>query len=341
MTGRHARWLALVALLAMPVALHGQTPDELLTQGIGAYRDLEMETAAWLLRRAARGNLPKADRARGLAFLGAAEWYRDRGDSASAAFERLIRLDPRFRLDPLVFAPEVMAAYDRVRRATPTVDVVVPPRVVFRPGAGGLPVDIFPSARHEIAVRIESSEGRRVRRVHRGAVADSARVLWDGRGAGGASLNPGLYALVVAAYDGDGRLHRSVEIPVRLDQTMRSSVSPPPRPALLPEREPAGPALIRLGLGVGAAVAAVIIMPSVTDATAAQIAVPGLLAAAGVIGFLERRPGRPYPDNVVANEARLAAWRARVAEVERENRARRPGLRLIIETGRPTVRDAR
>ena len=168
---------------------------------------------------------------------------------------------------------------------------------------------------------------------------DSTRVVWDGRGARGAALNPGLYALVIAAHDRAGHARRTVEIPVRLDQTMRDSVPLPPQPQLLPERAPAGPALIRLGLGVGAAVVAAVVMPSVTDATAAQIAVPVVLGAAGVIGFLERRPGKPYPDNVVANEARMAAWRARVEETEAENRARRPGLRLIIETGRPAVRE--
>ena len=106
----------------------------------------------------------------------------------------------------------------------------------------------------------------------------------------------------------------------------------------MPTREPVGPGLLRLGLGLGAAGAALVIVPVFTDNDGPKFATAVVLAAAGVIGFFERRPGRPYPDNVVVNEARRAAWEARVADVAAENRRRRPGERIVLETGRVAIR---
>ncbi len=336
---RVAHLAVLAAVMAAPVPAVAQTGPQFLVQGIDAFRALEMEAATRMLRLSLGAHdLPEADRTHALAYLGAAEFYRDRRDSAFAAFERLIQTDPRYRLDRLAFAPRVLDAFDQARRQTMVVAVETVRRVTFEPGRGGLATRLYPSTPHHVRVRIEDAAGRAVRTLHDGLVEDSARVVWDGRGARRRRLAEGLYNMSVSSMgDGDEPV-RTVDVPIRLARTMRDSLVRPPAPDFLPQREPLGPGLLRLGLGLGAAGAALVVVPVFTDNDGPKFATALVLAAAGVIGFFERRPGRPYPDNVVANEVRRAAWEARVAEVAAENRRRRPGERIVLETGRVAIR---
>lgn len=329
----------LASVMAVPVPAAAQTGPELLVQGIDAFRALEMEAAVRMLRLSlGTQDLPDAEQTHALAYLGAAEFYRDRRDSAFAAFERLIQRDPRYRLDRLAFAPRVLDAFDQARRQTPVVAVETARRVTFELGRGGLSTRLYPSTPHLVRVRIEDAAGRAVRTLHDGVVEDSARIVWDGRGARGRRLAEGLYNMSVSSIGDGGEPVRTVDVPVRLARTMRDSLVHPAPPEFMPEREPLGPGLLRLGLGLGAAGAALVVVPIFTDNDGPKFATAAVLVAAGVIGFFERRPGRPYPDNVVANEARRAAWEARVADVAAENRRRRPGERIVLETGRVAIR---
>ncbi len=59
---------------------------------------------------------------------------------------------------------------------------------------------------------------------------------------------------------------------------------------------------------------------------------------AGIVGFFDKKPGKPLPDNIAANELALAQWRTTVAQIESANRQRTTGERIVLETGRPSVR---
>src|SRR5438132_10440136 len=95
-----------------------------------AYKNLEFDAATLLLRRGVvqltAANAPVARRAKGLVYLGAAELFRGRRDSAVAVFRRLVVLDPRYRPDQLVFPPEVTNVFEAVRLRTKTVGTVGP-----------------------------------------------------------------------------------------------------------------------------------------------------------------------------------------------------------------------
>ncbi len=338
---RLARVLPLVALLgAVPLAVsQAQTGRDLRDQGLRAYRALEMERAADLFRRAiATHDLSDMDERAAHAYLGAAEFYRNRSDSSQAAFRRLVLLEPRYRLDSLEFPPEVTRAFDAVRARTLAVAVEVPNQVTFEPGRGGLSVRVYASTPHVVRVRVETSAGDVLRTLHEGRVTDTHVVAWDGEGARGARLGSGLYVLSFASVDDGGVSRRIVDLPVRLDRSAVGEQSLPPRPALLPERNPAGPALLRLGLGLGLATLGWIVTPAFTDDIGPRVAVTLVFTAAGVIGFWEKSPGKPQPGNVAANERRLAQWRADETRVEAANQARRPGDRITLETGRSSVR---
>lgn len=334
------RGLAIAAaMVACAATAAAQTGAEFRDQGMRAYRALEMEAAARFFRLAlAARDLPDDAVLSTEAYLGTAEYYRNHQDSSRAAFRRVVLSDPRYRLDPLVFPPDVMRAFEDVRFATPAVAIVVPPRVTFTPGRGGITAQVFPSGPHVLRVRIERSNGQVLRTLHDDRVTDSLALTWNGAGSGGASLPSGLYVWSFASLASDGTVQRILDVPVRLERTTVSSLAGPPRPVLLPETSPAGPALVRLGLGLGAAALCWIVTPVFTDRDLPRAALTVTFTAAGIIGFLEKRPGRPIPENVAANRAALATWQAQAERVNEANQDRRPGPRIVLETARPSVR---
>ena len=128
--------LAVALLLALPVRAPAQDagggPGAVLTSAISAYQDLDFDRAAVLLRRALSGNLSDSARAVALTYLGAAEHYRSRPDSAAAAFRRLALLAPRYEPDTLVFPPEITRQYNEVRNSVAAQQPVAP--IPQRPG---------------------------------------------------------------------------------------------------------------------------------------------------------------------------------------------------------------
>ena len=128
--------LALALLIVIPFTLQAQSESGRgeLTRAIAAYQNLDFDVAATTLRRALERELSVSERIEALTYLGAAEHYRARPDSARAVFHRLILLaPPGFQLDTLVFPPEVTHAFEDVRLAVrdslrqPSLAQVTPP----------------------------------------------------------------------------------------------------------------------------------------------------------------------------------------------------------------------
>ena len=335
---RRRELAAVLAALAWGGPALAQSGLELREQGVRAYRALELEAATQLLRRAlAARDLPDTLVLSTQAYLGAAEVYQQRPDSSRAVFRRMVLLEPRYRLDSIAFTPEVVAAYDSVRFATPAVSVEVPERVTLEPGRGAMPARVYPSGPHTVRVQIETSRGDVVRTLHDRRVTGAFTVNWDGAGRNGARLASGLYVWSFASRDPRGRVQRVVDVPVRLEHVSVDAPDLPPSPQLLPERRSTGSALIPLGVGLGAAAVTWIVMPVITDNQAPRIAVSLALTAGGIVGFIEQRPGKPIPQNAAANQAALAKWQADVDRVTAAQ-GRRQGPRIILETSRPSVR---
>jgi len=134
------RVVALALLLATPLRAQHGGASEVLSGAIRAYRDLEFDAAARMLRRVLTPplaiELDDSGRARALTYLGAAEHYRGRQDSAIAVFRRLVALAPDQRPDTLIFPPEITRLYEGVRSS-------VPPRIAVK----APPPDILPRFR--------------------------------------------------------------------------------------------------------------------------------------------------------------------------------------------------
>jgi hypothetical protein len=337
-------WRALLALgvvLVLPRGTQAQTAAEYLASGVRAYQDLEFDRAAGLLRRATTpgDGLAVPDLARGLAYLAATEIFRSQTDSARGAFERLVRADPRYRIDGLVFPPEVTNVFESVRRTVRAVGVTLPDSVAFRAGQPGLVLDLFPSALHDVRVEILRADGSVARTVYAGLLVDSLRIEWDGRATGGAPLPSGRYVLAFTSLDASGASLRVIRVPLAVELTLGDTTphpSPPAEAALLPERAATGPAVRALIAGVAAGLAVSLgpsLVASETDLSPTRFLVGASMSIAGLSTFFALRPGRPIPANIVANDRVRAAWRTDVDRVAQQNEALKRAALVSIRLG--------
>jgi hypothetical protein len=126
----------MLLLLAAPLPAQSDSAGRMMAKAVRAYQDLDFDGAARLLRQVLApplaAQLDDAERARALTYLGAAEHYRGRPDSAIAVFRRLVALAPDQRPDTLIFPPEISRLYDGVRSAT-TIVAVSPDTVAKAP----------------------------------------------------------------------------------------------------------------------------------------------------------------------------------------------------------------
>jgi len=174
------------ALSAAPDLLAAQSSDTLFATGVRAYKNLEFDLAALLLRREVAqlttAGAPVAERTQALVYLGAADLFRGRRDSAAVVFRRLVTLDPRYRPDRLVFPPEVTSLFDGVRLQTKTVMVEVPRDTTLGPGHGTFDIWLIASSFQTVDVTLRYTDGAPFRPLYAGPIGDSAKVQWDGNG---------------------------------------------------------------------------------------------------------------------------------------------------------------
>jgi len=337
--------MARVALLAfalvLPAAARAQTPAERMTRGLGAYRDLDFDSAAVMFRSALTVTGPNAlagaDRERALVYLGATELFRDRRDSAMAAFRRLILADPRYRPDQLVFPPEVVGLFELVRQGTRAVLVTVPPVTEVNAGER-IMATVIAASYHPITAVVTRASGARVRTLYAGDIADSLLVLWDLRDSMGVAVDTGSYVLRVSSI-ANNRPVRAVEVPLDLRLVRRDSLPWPPPISdslLKPEIAPASTSARPLLAGAVAAVAAVVLpslVASGSDASSARYAIAAAVSVGGIVGYARGRKPVPVPANVQSNQQMRAAWQRRLADVQSENVRRRTERHMTVRAG--------
>lgn len=343
-------WVALS--LALPgTDLGAQTSNELLDRGIRAYADVDLDAAVGFFRRwfasADAAGAPASDRRRALTYLGAAEALRGNRDSAAAAFERLVVLDPRFRIDELLFPPEITTLFSAIRQRTKVVTVETEPRAEFHPEGGAYSVRVIASSAHPIRAVLRQPDGRTVRVVYTGFIGDSTDLHWDGRDSTGNVISSGSYLLEIhsSTVVGDA-VARVLQLPLDISVERPDTLPHPPAPldTIAPAaRAPAGPGAEALAGGLAAAAVAAL-LPAVlapgADIEAVRFIVAGITGGAGLVGFVRNLPGRPI-GNPLVTAAALDAWRGQVAAAIAENRARRASARIIVLVGEPTAADLR
>jgi len=334
--------LACVSVLAGAGAAGAQAPAEQVARGVRAYRDLDYDGAAAILRTALSqpgAALADSERVRALVYLGASELYRDHRDTAAALFGRLLRIDPRYHIDQLVFPPEVTGLFQQVRLVTRAVAVVVPPVTELRAAGDALSIALYATTFHPVDVSVVRLDGVLLRTLYQGGVGDSLTVRWDGRRADGIPADSGRYQLQVDSRGGDGRVVRSVALPLEISHLRRDTLplpAPPDDSLLLPERTPGTSGLRALTSGFLGALA-VTVLPSLVagkaGASADRFVVAGSLSLAAILGFRAERRPQPIPANIAANRALQLAWQRQADSVRTQNVARRQEVRLLIRAG--------
>lgn len=326
-----------LVLVAMPAS--AQSARDLASQGIAAYRALEYEDASSLLRRAVgtTGSRALRDSARAEAFvyLGAAELFQNRSESAGVAFGRALEAEPTYRADELVFPPEVTGVFEAVRRRTAFIRVSAPTDTTIRPGPERFHVRLHASAPHAVFVELALRDGRVARQLYAGTIGDSLDVAWDGLGSDQSTPLEGPLTLrVISQTDEQRRIVRlALETEFEGDDTLSLPAQPPPA-ALLPEREYNSQRLGALVTGVMTGIAAAA-LPSFVgsgEASRTRYVIGGVIGLAGVVGFLMQREDRPIPANVAANTEKRDAWLREVREARIENERRRRNATLRIRT---------
>jgi hypothetical protein len=318
-------------------------------EGIRAYKNLEFDLAARRLRGALAGaheqatQATPASQATALVYLGAADLFRGRRDSASAVFRRLITLDPAYQPDRLIFPPEVTGLFDRVRQETKVLAVSVPRDTEVAVGEGSYAVRLVASSFQMVDVTLLNADGAPFRPLYTGPVGDSLRVSWDGLDAAGGVPTVERVVLRVASRTQLGALVAIRQVPLHLRVVPADTLPAPPPPAgaqLLPERASGG-AAVRALLGGVLVSGAVVALPALVGGrggpTAPRVAVAGTIGLASVVGYILHRPGRTLPANVRANEAARREWQERAAGVAAENARRLRQPRLAIRAGEPNV----
>ncbi len=347
MTRLRAAALLLALLLAGAAsAARAQTAAQRLARGIASYENLDYDSAAVSLRAALGQQGPAAlgarDRERAMAYLGATALFQGRRDSAAATFSRLLFLDPRYRIDQLVFPPDVSNFFQQVRLATRAVAVVVPAATPISAAGDRLVIWLYAASYHPVTVTVAGQGGAGRRALYDGGLSDSLQLLWDARAADGAPLDTGAYELRVDSHADDGRVLRTVTVPLELARAGGDTLPLPPAPAeslFRPERVPGSSPMRGLLTGLAAA-AVVIALPSVVaghGGTSDRFAVAGALGVAGVLAFPFQGRPQPVRANIAANEALRRAWRQSADSVHAVNVAIQRGAQLVIRAGPPRV----
>lgn len=338
---------AVVGLLALAASwgrpARAQTPAEQLARGVRSYQSLDFDNAAAALRaalaRTGPAGLSDTEQARGLVYLGATELYRGHRDSAAAAFGRLLVRDPRYRVDQLLFPPEVTGLFQQVRLTTRAAAVVAPPLTQLQRPSDRLAVWVYTASSQPVDVAVLRANGVPLRSLYRGDVADSLQVSWDGRAADGSLADGGRYLLRVDSRGDDGKVVRSVGLPLDVVQVRRDTL-PLPLPLadslFKPEFRAGSTGYKALVTGLAAATAVVVLPPvlaSKAGGMSERFVVAWSLGTAGLFGFQFQRRPQPIPESIAANQALRLAWQRQADSVSAENEARRRNVGLTIRAG--------
>src|SRR3989454_10370231 len=190
--------------------------------------------------------------------LGASELFRDRRDAALAAFRQIAATDPRYRPSEIIFPPQVTGVFGEARQQTKTVFFQVQQETEFRAKTEHFTARLVASSPHDVAVTIATGDGKLVRRLYDGPIADSLAVTWDGLTEERTPVQSGRYTLRVASRTaGAGQLARQLSLEIL---RAKPDTQPWPAGAGLAEGTPlplpsssSGPAVRSLAEGLAAA----------------------------------------------------------------------------------------
>lgn len=273
----------LVSLSAGQLAAQAQPAGAIFAQGLRAYQQLELTSAARLFRLAlsvhSADSLSTSERADALMYLYAAEVLASRRDSAAAVSARLLAVQPRYEPDALVFPPEIIAAFERRRRDVKVVQGRIDGSPVLLPRGEPLRVVLVASSYHPVLATVLRDATPYVT-IYDGPIEDSLDVAWNGLDADGNDAPAGRYSVQVASRDARGRTLRSFRLPFEVHANAAPVIAAAPEPSA-PEPARAGSAMMfSVAGGVG------LYSGTSTSSSAGTLSLSGVgLAGEGTLQF--------------------------------------------------------
>lgn len=285
----HRAFLLALTFAALPAArsLEAQsaTASGVFAQGLQAYQNLELSSAARLFRLALSVNsadsLSTGERADALMYLYAAEVLASHRDSANAVSLRLLALNPRYEADALVFPPEIVTALERRRRDVKIVLARIEGSAVLRPREEPFRVALVATSFHPIVAVVAREDGAPFVTIYDGTIEDSLDVTWNGLDPDGNDAPTGRYTVNISSRDSRGRSLRTVRVPFDVRSTPAAVAAAPAETPETAPVSPGAPSSLAFSAGAGAG------LYSATSGTAAgDVSLSGIgLAGEGTLSM--------------------------------------------------------
>lgn len=357
---RRSLVIAAIGLLGAQTLAAQVSAGRLVEQARAQLEAPNPDSAIVLLEAAlqpARG-ATKMEQTRAFVLYGLAHLLLDNVQAARSAFRQALQRDATLRVDSLSFFTDALAREFNAERAA--IDLVAPPPLAVSvvmptdttlPASGGsLRIVARASRRARVVAVVTAADASPEARTTAiwadtaGAGAEGMRA-WNLRDRNGDLVSEGRYTLRVFATDSAGQDSPVLE---RMLVIARAAVDTQPHaPPLTPEAfapeslrlRRASPSVLLVGVLLGATAAVVPSAVASTELNAGRatdrtaVAVAGVIAVTGVVGFLAGHRIRPLPENVDRNEqlrARDAEQRRAIVEANRAARAR-AAVRIVVE----------
>jgi hypothetical protein len=343
------QWIAAICAvtsISITTTANAQSASALVSRGISAYRALEYDSAAVLLQRglAATGSgaVTGPTRIEALTYLGAIEKWRGNASAAASAFVQTLAINPRYRIDELVFPPPITSAFNEARLTTAYTTIVAPNDVTITAGSQMVEFRLYSSAPHNVEVIVSGDRPATSQQIYSGMVSDSMTLRWNGLDTTRKVAMSGNLAVLVSPRTGSVR--GETRLPLVVQMLPVDTLKTPPRPAA-PRAAGVSTShdspLRALALGTVAGATAIFLPDIIGDKSSAmpeRFAVGGTLGVAGILGFLKGRQDiRSDAEN--ANAARrYELWQRAADSVKIENEKRLATPRLHIIAGQQSMR---
>lgn len=335
--------LVILALaLTVPNVPLGAQTEENLRRAIQLYENLQIEQARDMFLQVISPNSPfevtTDQRVTAYLYLGAALASLSQPDSAIVFFRAAVERDPFADLDPQTFTQAERQVFAEAKQRSFRVGLRQIEEVRIDPRSESVEFDALTT--HDGRLRLEiNSVGRPLRfPIFEGDLAGLREINWSGELPQGGLVPSGTYELIATGISNLNRRVDSTRVRFsvtqefeQLEDTLRTL-----RPQeLLPERHPPSVATRELFMGIGVAVAALVIPPtlgssSLEQPNALSISVAGAGALAGIFSFANRKSNPEIPANVAENARRRLERQQRNEEIRQRNAARLAETKLFF-----------
>lgn len=285
-------------------------------------------------------SLPVAARARAFGRLAEATWSLGAKDSARAFLREMVQADPFYPPPPDLFNPDLLTAYRRVRRATPSIAIRAPRDTVVTPVRDSVPIEIAVGRPGEVRILLRLGNPRTRDSLLTTLFVDSVAVAKIPLVASdGSVLAPSHYAIegeiAASGPSASDLLQFTVErLPV--DTTPHQRVVPGAQ--YRPETRKAAPSFRTVGEGIGLGALVLLASAVVNDRDVSGRSVPpGALLIGGSVALATialKRRAVPIAANISHNESLRGQREQENRDIAAANAMRLRAAALRIRTKR-------